>query len=223
MQDYLKEQIREVKRLATVPMKTEHETKRVEIIMLKFKEEPHIINDAINRVINNTKHPFKLTVYDNRPNTANTSRIWNKLVKEATCEYVVLIDSDAFVPEYEVCWLTRMMESIHETGVVVPVGDNVGGAHQKAHQEKPYGAQMLNNGVWSGYCFLFKKKLALSDPFDENFYIYGQDSDWATRHPAVMREDVFVKHLGSYSFETNPLRQADKILARALFQKKCQK
>lgn len=223
MQDELKDQIREVRRLAQIPMKEESETKRVEIIMLKFKEEPEVIDDAITRIIHNTEHPFKLTIYDNRPNTANTSRIWNKLVSESTCDYVMLIDSDAFVPKVEPCWLTRMMESIDETGVVVTVGDNVGGAYQKAHGAKPYGSKRLNNGVWSGYCFLFKKEIWEQDKFDEEFYIYGQDSDWAYKHHAIMREDVFVKHLSSYSFNKNPLREADKVLARALFQKRTEK
>lgn len=222
MQNELREQIKEVRKLARIPMKSEQETKRVEIIMLKFKEEPKVIDDAIHRVIHNTNWPFKLTVYDNRPNTANTSRIWNKLIKDATCDYIVLLDSDAFVPEYkDKCWLTRMMESINDTGVVIPVGDNVGGANQKASGAKNYPSFTRNNNVWSGYCFLFKRELALKHPFDEDFYIYGQDSAWAFRHSAIMREDVFVKHLGSYSFKQDPMREADKVLARALFQRKC--
>lgn len=223
MQEELKEQIREVRRLAAVPMKTEEETERVEIIMLKFKEEPKVIDQAISNIITFTNWPFKLTIYDNRPNTANTSRIWNKLFSEATCRYVLMIDSDAFVPEYDgKCWLTRMMESIDETGVVIPVGDNVGGAGQKASGAKKYPAHRRNNDVWSGYCFLVDTE-KVKDKFDEEFYIYGQDSAWACAHPAEMREDVFVKHLGSYSFNKNPLREADKVLARALFQKKCKK
>lgn len=224
MQDELKDNIREVRRLAAIPMKSEQETKRVEIIMLKFKEEPKVIDDAISRIVNNTNYPFKLTIYDNRENTANTSRIWNKLTSDSTCDYVLLIDSDAFVPKYEdTCWLSRMMESIDETGVVTVVGDNVGGAYQKASGAKPYGSVRLNDNIWSGYCFLFKKEVWEKDKFDEEFYIYGQDSDWACRHPAIMREDVFVRHLGSYSFNDNPLREADKVMARALFQRKCQK
>lgn len=225
----ISEGMAKLKELASIPMKTEQETKRVEIIMLKFKDE-EIEKKAISRIIDNTKHPFKLTIYDNRPNTANTSRIWNKLIKESTCDYVMLIDSDAFVPDTDPCWLTRMMESIDDTGLVIPVSSTPGGANQQVAGATKYPDPVVNNGIWSGYCFLFKKSLyeELGD-FDEEFYIYGQDSEWAHRSKktggAIMRKDVFVEHVGSASFkachERGELdRDMDKVRARALFIKK---
>lgn len=207
--------------MARIPMKSEQETKRVEIIMLKFKEPQEVINEAILRIIHLTDYPFKLTVYDNRPNTANTSRIWNKLVSDSTCDYVLLIDSDAYIPSLEPCWLTRMMESIDETGIVIPVSDATGGSQQRVN--RPEVGVYLNKGAWSGYCFLFKKSVWEKNRFDERFYIYGQDSEWALRTGgAIMRKDVLVKHTGSASFKDDPLREADKQYARALFQKLCQ-
>ena len=217
-------ELEQVRALSLVPMKSEQETKRVEIIMLKFKEAPAVIDDAISRIINNTQYPFKLTIYDNRLNTANTSKIWNKLVSESTCDYVCIIDSDAFIQATEPCWLTRLMESVEETGIVVPVGMESGGIN-KALQAASYGSTRRSNGAWSGFCFLFKKTIWDQFKFDEQFYIYGQDSEWAIRtmkqgHPAVIREDVWVRHLGSYSFKDDPLREADKDIARYLYQKK---
>jgi len=218
-----------LKELSQIPMKTEQETKRVEIIMLKYKDE-EVEKKAISRIIDNTKHPFKLTIYDNRLNTANTSRIWNKLVKETTCDYVMLIDSDAFVPDTDPCWLTRMMESIDETGLVIPVSSAPGGANQQVSHATPYPDPTVNTGIWSGYCFLFKKTLyeELGD-FDEDFYIYGQDSEWAHRAKrtggAIMRRDVLVEHVGSASFKASHERgeinrDLDKIRAKLLFTKK---
>lgn len=217
----ISEELKQVIRLSKVPMKSEKETQRVEIIMLKFKEPPGVIDDAINMIIHHTDWPFKLTIYDNRLNTPNTSRIWNKLIKESTCDYVCIIDSDAYVPFGAPCWLSKMMESIDETGIVIPVSDAAGGAHQQVTEEKPYPSMELNKGIWSGYCFLVNKKIFEKHGyFDERFLIYGQDSEWAHRTPpAVMRTDTLVRHIGGASFNSNPLREADKLFARTLFQK----
>lgn len=223
------ETIRRVRDLAAVPMTNDRETKRVEIIMLKFKESPDVIDKAVTRIIHNTDHPFKLNVFDNRLNTANTSRAWNKLVQESTCDYVVIIDSDAYVPIREIgesrqekCWLTRMMESIDETGIVIPVSNASGGQDQYVGRAEEYPASVINKGIWSGYCFLFKKAVWEElGPFEEKFYIYGQDSEWAHRAKriggAVMRKDVLVEHIGGASFGSNPLRDEDKLYARQLF------
>lgn len=222
------EKLEEIKKLAEIPMTDDNETRRVEIVMLKFKEDWEVIGEAIKRIIQHTNWPFKLTVFDNRLNTANTSRAWNKLVKESTCDYVMLIDSDSFVPEnLTPCWLTRMMESIDETGLVIPVSDVSGGQGQHIGKQEAYPNFVRNKGIWSGYCFLFKKSLykTLGD-FDERFYLYGQDSEWAHRSKktggAVMRKDVLVKHLGGYSMEKNDNKSSDKIYARKLFEYLCQ-
>jgi hypothetical protein len=214
-------ELREIAELARIPMKSEQETRRVEIIMLKFKEEPKIIDEAIHRIIHNTNWPFKLTIYDNRPNTANTSRIWNKLIKDSTCDYVLIIDSDAYVPKTEPCWLTRMMDSIDDRGIVIPVSDAPGGAGQHVGRAEKYPNAVLNTGVWSGYCFLVDKRIFEKyGYFNEDFYIYGQDSEWAWRTKgAMMRKDVLVRHIGGASFKSNPLRDKDKLWARMLFNK----
>lgn len=222
--------IKKVKALAEVQLTNDRVTGRVEIIMLKFKEEPEIIDKAITRIIHNTDHPFKLTIFDNRLNTANTSKIWNKLVLESTCDFVLIIDSDAYIPAEKLspCWLTRMMESIEETGVVIPVSSAPGGAHQHVSGPREYPDSIINQDIWSGYCFLFKRSMVLDmrvdkapGLFDERFYIYGQDSEWAHRLKrfggAVMRRDVYVEHIGGASFKKDPMRDADKLYARELF------
>src|SRR5210317_1826687 len=138
----ISEQVRLISELAKKPLSDDFDVQRVEIIMLKFKEQPDIIDEAINRIIHNTDWPFKLTVYDNRLNPANTSKIWNKLIKDSTCDYVCIIDSDAYVPKLDPCWLTRMMQSIDQTGIVIPVSDAAGGAHQQVSHPDP--GTMLN-------------------------------------------------------------------------------
>lgn len=220
-----KEILKKMRDLAAVPMTNDHEMQRVEIIMLKFKEAPEVIDKAISRIVHNTDWPFKLTIFDNRLNSANTARIWNKLVSESTCDYVLIIDSDAFIPATKLspCWLTRMMGRIGETGIVIPVSSAPGGAHQHVSGPKEYPSWRRNTDVWSGFCFLFdKERVWATEKFDNRFYIYGQDSEWAHRTAkhfggAVMCQDVFVEHIGGYSFKKDPLREEDKLYARKLF------
>ena len=233
------DRVKKIRELSKIPMKTEQETKRVDIIMLKYKEEPRVIDKAISLIVNNTDWPFKLTVYDNRLNTANTARIWNKLIAESTCDYQLVIDSDAFVSRSEPCWLTRLMENIDECGIVYPVGDNVGGLNGGVAVPEPYGSKVklpedikiddvaIGDRVCSGYCFLIKREaLKKAGWFDENFYIYGEDSEWSWRAiktiGTIIRRDVFVSHLSSYSFdkadkEGEVDKFADKEYARRLF------
>lgn len=226
----VRDDFREMRELARQPLSTEREKVRVEIVMLKFKEPPEIIDKAISRIIQNTDWPFKLTIFDNRPlpgeeNNRNTSRVWNMLVEQATCDYVCIVDSDAYIPakKTDPCWLTRMMQSIDETGLVIPVSNAGGGAMQKTSGPEAYGTRTRNKQAWSGYFFLFSKEAYKKvGPFDERFYIYGQDSEWAIRAGrkiagAVMRQDVFVEHIGGASFGADPDRDKDKTYARELF------
>lgn len=223
------EKIAKIKALAKQPLSVEREERRVEIIMLKFKESPEIIDKAISRIVHNTDWPFKLNIFDNRPlpgeeNNRNTSKIWNYLICQRTCRYVLIIDSDAYIPQTSPadgpCWLTRMMESIEDTGVVIPVSSAGGGAHQHVNGPEPYPSTVINKDIWSGYCFLLDTNNMIG-LFDERFYIYGQDSEFAYRvgkkGGAVMRKDVYVEHIGGASFKQDPVREDDKIYARELF------
>ena len=228
----MKNRIRKLIELSKKPMKTEAEMKMVEIICLKFKT-PEVEVECAKRIIENTDWPYKLVMYDNRLNTASTAKIWNKLIKDSTCDYVMLIDSDAFVPKTSPCWLTRMMQSFEhkDCDVVVPVSDNCGGARQKVLGPEKYPSECKNNDVWSGFCFLFKKSVIDKvGGFDEQFYVYGQDSEWAWRiaHKGIntyMRKDVLVQHKSGYSFKKADSegtfdRDADKTMARLLYLKK---
>src|SRR6185369_2548169 len=116
------ERIAKIAERAQKPLEDDSAIKRVEIVILKYKEAPEVIDKAVHNIIHYTKWPFTLKIYDNRPNSPNMSKVWNRLAKESTCDYVCIMDSDAFVPNLTPCWLTRMMESIDEKGVVVPLG-----------------------------------------------------------------------------------------------------
>jgi len=218
--------------LAKVPMRDEAGLCMVEIIVLKWKR-PDVEVQCARRIIENTQWPFKLVVYDNRPNTPNTSRIWNKLIRESTCEYVCVIDSDAFVSNSEPCWLTRMMETFRDPNcrVVVPLTNNCASPQQKAGSAEPYPTVVANDAVWSGFCFLLRKSLLDEvGPFDEEFVGYGQDSEFAVRLArsgggTYVRRDVWVEHLHGASFKAATAAgeydaAADRAYAQALYLKK---
>ena len=90
-----------------------------------------------------------------------------------------------------------------------------------------HGSTRTSEGVWAGMCFLFKKDI-LKDlgNFDERFYIYGQDSEFAYRAlkstGTIIREDVWVHHIGSYSWDKENEKgavdkEADRTYARHLY------
>jgi len=219
------ERIKSIEELAALPLKDDKEIRRVEIFMLKFREEPEVIQKAVMSIITRTEHPFKLTIFDNRPNTANMAKIWNKLISDSSCDYICVIDSDTEVPALSPDWLTRLMESVDETGVVVPVGDNIGGENQ-ADSAKSYPSYRLERGIWTGFCMLFKKSVWEDMHFDERFYLYGQESAWAYKigkygKGTIVRTDTLVHHERGHSAKKEESagaldRIADKRYATAL-------
>jgi hypothetical protein len=219
--------------LAAVPMRHEDALGMVEIVVLKWRQ-PDLEVRCLEQIVRHTDWPYKLVVYDNRPNTPNTARIWNKLIRAATCPYVCVIDSDAFVPAYPTCWLTRMMQTFAQypdCRLVAPVTNRCSTPAQKAAGPDVHGLAVRHDGEWSGFCFLLRPEL-LTDvgPFDEEFVGYGQDSEFAVRLArrgggAYIRRDVWVEHVHGASFaDATRLglhdAAADRAYAARLFREK---
>ena len=171
--------------------------KRVEIIVLKYNR-PDCEKECVNAIIEHTSHPYKLNLYDNRLNSANMSKIWNKLIRESTCEYVLVMDSDAF-PQHD-RWLEMLVECFEmypKCGYAVPVIGQSGGPKVQQHELSGAHPERIN-GHASGFCFLTKKSIVEDMGwFDEDFYIFGQDSDFLER---VMRESEYEIYVARRSF-----------------------
>lgn len=219
--------------LAKIPMRSESEMRMVEIIVLKWKR-PDLESECARRIIQYTKWPFKLVFYDNRLNTPNTSRIWNKLTAQATCDYICMIDSDAYVPDVNPCWLSRMMQTFGRQNckMVLPITNNCSTPQQKVPVDA-YPSAVEHNGEWSGFCFLFRRDLMESiGKFDEEFVGYGQDSEFAIRMTkngggVYIRRDVYVEHVHGGSFKSAAASGeydalADRAYAQKLFIEKTQ-
>ena len=184
---------------ALVP--TEKELKMVEIIVLKYKD-PEVETRCAVDVINNTNWPYKLTMYDNRLGTKNFSKIWNKLIRESTCDYVIVMDSDIFVPNLNPCWLSLMMKTFDEypdAWAVVPRVNRTSCLQQLAQEAENKLPTVLTE-PFAAQCVLYKK--GVFDHvgwFDEDFLFYGQDSEWSHRAMAkgcktYIRHDVLMDH-----------------------------
>lgn len=197
----------EVIRQTRLPVPSERDTKQVEIIVLKYKD-PEIEVRCAQEIIENTDWPYKLTFYDNRLGTKNLAKIWNKLIRESTCDYVLLLNTDAFVPKLKPCWLTRMMQTFDIPGcaVVLPRVTKTSCSQQRsevAEEKEPEKMTM----IFAYQCILFKKDIFEQVGYlDEEFLLHGQDSEWAYRllqsqYSAYLRPDVLVEHLGHYSIK----------------------
>ena len=157
------------------PLPDDNEIKRVEIIILKYKS-PEIEKECLQRIIDHTSHPYKLTFFDNRPNGANMSKAWNKLIKESTCELVVVMDSDAFVTDG---WLEELVKAmdIQDCAIAAPVLDKSVGAQVQRIPKSTLEPFFTNNHI-TGCCFITRKNIIEElGWFDEDFLVFGQDSD----------------------------------------------
>lgn len=196
--------IEDIKREVQREVPTERDLKMVEIIVLKYKD-PEVETRCVQKIIENTEWPYKLTVYDNRWGTKNMSKIWNKLIKESICDYILIMDSDVFVPRLKPCWLTRMMEVFYDPNcfVVVPKVSKTSNPEQKGSAERTSVRKLKT--IFAAQCVLYKKEIFDKvGYFDEEFLFYGQDSEWASRlmkegFDVYLRPDVSVEHLKHYS------------------------
>lgn len=209
----------EIKLLTDLPVPSDEEIKRVEIIVLKFKD-PEVETICASRIIAHTTWPHKINFFDNRPGTKNMSKIWNRLIRESTCDYVLIMDSDVFVPDLEPCWLTRLMSTFDEVDncyVVSPKVTKTSGVQQKADRMYDGKPERLTTD-FAGMCVLYKKEIFEKiGYFDEEFLLYGSDVEWSDRlvrsdFHGYVRPDVLVEHFGHYS--TSKATKTDPVVAR---------
>lgn len=229
-----------IEELVAAPLPTDAELKRVEIIVLKYKD-PEVETICASHIIENTNWPYKLTFFDNRPGTKNMSKIWNDLIRKSTCDYIVFMDSDVFVPRQEPCWLTTLMGTFDETPecyLVSPKVTKTSGVQQKASMAVSGKPERLTTD-FAGMCVLYKKDIFDKvGYFDEEFLLYGSDVEWSRRfvdseYAGYVRPDVLVDHVGHYSTtkaqKTEPAQAlwgvvekmyADEMLKKKLLKKK---
>ena len=213
--------VRQIETEAARPLVTDE--KRVEIIVLITHNDRDIVIDCIKGILL-TKYPFKITIYDNSDNSRNTSRAWNKFIRESTCGYVMLIDSDAF-PQNE-RWLLSMVEILEkypDAAVVGPVAGEPSVTTIQSMGYKEKAPEIETDGHISGYCMLFRKSIFDQvGYFDEDFVFYGQESDWIEKileqrkYRVLITRQAWVKH----GLAGKPSVSADRAVAEGTFNKR---
>ena len=216
-------ELNEIKRLASLPLVTDEN--RVDIIVLVTKNDIDYIGQCVTGIMK-AGHPYKITIYDNTLNSiagCNTAKIWNKLIKESTCGYVMVIDSDAF-PQNE-DWLKQMVFALNTDPKIAVVGSVSGEKSVTTIQSVlPYAKDVeVFDGHISGYCMLFKKTIFEKlGYFDEEFYFYGQESDLIEKilekkeYKVAFCPRAFVKH----GFQGVPSTSATLEEKRGIFKKR---
>ena len=191
---------------------------RVEIIILKYKI-PEFEKRCVGYIIDNTdlNTPYQINLYDTRKIPCHFSRIWNGLIKQSSCEYIVIMDSDAFIHTKN--WLELMFqayESLPNTSIGVSGLDNGGTLEQR--ERKNQGAVKVYSGtpVIGFYKRDIFEKVGYFNE-DPRFAVFGQDTEWVWRanhlgYPSVLQTNVIAEHVcnastrkasdeGEFSFE----------------------
>lgn len=213
---------REVKRQVERPIPSDSELKRVEIVVLKYKT-PEVETKCAGYLIENTQWPYKLNMFDNRPCGKNMSKVWNKIIRESTCDYIAIMDSDCFVPNLDPCWLTRCMETFErypDCYVVSPMITRTSGRQQQAFKSVNHGPEKMTE-IFAGMCTVYRKDIFDKiGYFDEDFLLFGSDTEWAHRlvtskeYAGYLLPDVVVDHIGHYSTGKAANDEKDELNAR---------
>ncbi len=159
----------------------EIDDKRVDIFVITYNQL-EMEKECVSRIMDMTENYF-LHIYRNRKGFINTSKIWNYFLENASCKYIFIMDSDAFIQEKG--WLNKMLEVFEidsQIGVIVPVAgkdSNVSTFQREERQNKP---PYQITWHFSGYCFLVKREVFEHyGKFDEDYNAFGQDSDFCER------------------------------------------
>ncbi|MBT4251262.1 glycosyltransferase [bacterium] len=175
----------------------------VDIIIVRFNNK-EIEDKAISMVKKNTKHPYKLTIYDNFKNNEGLSTVWNRLIGKSDCKYICLLNTDAFVTEG---WLEEMMKGFTIDDRVVgvsPASNNAKG--QICKQAEIITNRFLEMNTLSGFCLLIKKEPTLK--FPEEIPFYGGEHAWCINarrngYKLLWAQGSWVEHLGESSAKKN--------------------
>jgi GT2 family glycosyltransferase len=183
-------------------------THLVDIIIIGYNN-PDLDSSCLKSVISNTTDwPYKITYFDNYNSGYSLTQIWNKLIKDSKCEYICLLNNDAFPTK---TWLSKMMKfllSIKSKGFVGPSTNNCHSIQSSINSE-----ELIKNYLditvilpakkhLSGFCLLFPRVIwSKLNGFDERYTLYGQESDFINRAQKLgfncwWRKDAFVYHNG---------------------------
>ena len=147
-------------------------------------------------------------VYQNYPTykeglDENLSVVWNRLIARSEAEYICLLNTDVLCEEG---WLKKLIEVFKKeknVGCVGPITNACGVDEQKTAKTDHY--FVVDTRMLSGFCMVFPKRIWEEvGGFDEEYKIYGEDSDFFYRvkkagYRLLIRKDVFIHHFKGQS------------------------
>jgi GT2 family glycosyltransferase len=169
---------------------------KVEIIIVKYNQPEYEAN-TIASVLHNTNYSnYTLTAYQNPPGIG-LAECWNRLIENSDAEYICLLNSDVVVPDM---WLTALMNvfnTVPNIGAIVPSSNKVflsqidipfSHTSRDWDEIQAFADTQVRDGrcislpTLSAMCVIFPKKLwADIGKFDEDFYLYGEDTEFFYR------------------------------------------
>lgn len=174
--------------------------KLVDIILVKYNA-PDYERRCIESIIRYTPEPYNLTIIDNYLLDENLSTVWNRAIDNSNADIICLLNTDTIVGSN---WLEPLIETLKEAELVGPVTNHCGTVQKSLTNTPKY---KVRDCEISGFCMVFKKETWLSlDGFDEEFKLYGEDSDFVQRAiekglRSVCQQQSFVYHFGAKSSE----------------------
>ena len=173
----------------------------VDILIVKYGQ-PKLEAECIESVRKHTRGvDCVVHVHDNFVLDRPLAAVWNEMITASEAEYVCLLNNDTRVGAG---WLPKLIEvfTTHpDAGIVGPVTNHAAGSQGRKRAGLP--KSIYSTNMMSGFCMVFPKTIwAHVGKFDEEYEIYGEDSDFCRAvlvagKKLYVRNDVFIFHHGA--------------------------
>jgi GT2 family glycosyltransferase len=146
----------------------------MELIVVKYNS-PDYERECVQSIVEVTKRPHHLTIYDNYPLNENLSVVWNRLIGRSNADIIVLVNNDTILEEG---W-EQMLDILEDEkiGAVGPITNRCG-THQNGFDKVDKIDEVLPCATLSGFFVAFRKDVWEKVKFNEEYKLYGEDSEW---------------------------------------------
>jgi GT2 family glycosyltransferase len=184
----------------------------VNIIIIGYGPKLKRLDKAcISSILFNTKHPYVITYFDNYESGSSLTKIWNTFIKAHDTQFVCLLNNDTIVSAHWLSKLVSVFEKDEKIGFVGPSGKCHSPQNQikSLEEAKKYKDKIEifdeDHKHLSGFCLLFRKSIWDKLGLNENYPLYGSESEFMQRaretlgYKFAWRKDVYIEHLGESS------------------------
>ncbi len=195
-----------------------------DIIIVKYGL-PELEAECVASLEKTTGVDFTVTEHDNYEADEYLSKVWNDLIRASDSEYICLLNNDTRIEEGD--WLAKLLECFDgsKVGAVGPMTNHASGfqGREKGRTSHKNLRRIKKRGTLVGFCMVFPKCVwEEAGGFDEEYAIYGEDSDFCMTlgtlgYELIIRTDVFVFHHGRSSAPIAEARGKDlpKLIAES--------